>query len=105
MERGRSFGPTPQSFPTLNKKGLPMKRVASSYEHLKTQLKRFEGFVDFFQFLLSAIAVTLVIANEFVLKSFMLPYIDVSWPQFVVMVRAFTWMVFVFDFAMYGLAS
>jgi hypothetical protein len=82
-----------------------MKRVASSYEGLKTLLKRFEGYVDITQFLLSAIAVTLVIANEFVAKTYTLPYIDVSWPQFVVWVRAFTWMVFVFDFVMYGLAS
>jgi len=81
-----------------------MNKVAS-YENLKALAKRFEGFVDTFQFILSAIAVTLVIANEFVNHAFTVPYIGVDWPQMVVAIRAFTWMVFLFDFIMYGLAS
>lgn len=79
-------------------------RVASC-ERLKLLLKRFEGFVDTFQFMLSAIAVTLVIANEFVTQGFNIPYIGTDWSQMQVSVRAFTWMVFVFDFVLYGLAS
>lgn len=79
-------------------------RVATC-ERLKNYLKRFEGFVDTFQFLLSALAVTLVLLNEFVNHSWHVPYLGVSWEQGLIAIRAFTWGVFVFDFMLYGLAS
>lgn len=72
---------------------------------LKPTLDRFESAVDIFQILLSVLAVTLVVANEFVVHTFTVPYLDMSWEQLQITVRGFTWTVFVFDFVLYGLAS
>lgn len=71
----------------------------------KNLLRRFEGLVDTFQVLLSMLAVTLVVANEFVLQNFQVPYFNLSWEHLQVYVRGFTWAVFVFDFVLYGIAS
>lgn len=82
-----------------------MNKVASRYEDLKALLKRGEGFVDTFQFLLSAVAVAMVLADFFVPSGFTVPYLGARWSDCAVWVRGFTWVVFIIDFVAFGLAS
>jgi voltage-gated potassium channel len=82
-----------------------MKTVASRYEDLKALMKRCEGFVDTFQFLLSAIAVAMVVTDLFVPHTTVVPSLGITWADGQMWVRGFTWVVFIIDFIAFGLAS
>jgi voltage-gated potassium channel len=74
---------------------------------IKRLLVRYEGLVETAQFLLSALAVILVVSNEFVgaRGDTTLPFIDMSWTQAQVILRTFIWATFLAVYSTYTLAS
>ncbi len=72
---------------------------------IKDLLTRWEGRFEALLFVLSALAVALVVSSEFVTSDFTVPWLHVGWAQLQVFLRSTVWLFFVAHFTVYAVFS